>query len=382
MRTLAILGATGSIGAQALDLIRRHPDSFQATALTAGSRAEALFQAVRAFRPVAAGLVTKPESIPEDLRDVQWFFGPDCSERALECARPDDALAAVVGIAGLPAVLKAISLCKRVLLANKEALVTGGELVMRAAKEKGVALLPVDSEHSAIFQCLQCGSPFERLILTASGGPFRTWPKERIERATIGEALSHPTWRMGGKITVDCASLMNKGLEVIEARWLFGASPDQIDVVVHPESIVHSLVEFKDGATLAQLGVPDMREAIGYAMNYPDRLPFGGKRLRLPDIGRLTFEEPDIDRFPCLSYAREALKAGGAAPTILNGANEAAVSAFLAGRIPFGGIPRVVDGVLQRTPLSPAQRVEDVYEADRLARERAAVQIARVTERT
>lgn len=372
MRNLAILGATGSIGAQALDLVRRYPDRFRASVLTAHHSQAALFDAARAFQPDAAGLVVKPAQIPDDLAHIRWFFGEDCSERALFFARPDDALAAVVGIAGLRAVMAALSVCRRVLLANKEALVTGGALVMQTAQARGVQLLPVDSEHSAIFQCLQgrAGNAPSRLILTASGGPFRTWDAARIRTATVREALAHPTWRMGGKITVDCASLMNKGLEVIEAHHLFAVTPAQIDVVVHPESIVHSLVEYADGAVLAQLGVPDMRTAIGYAMGFPERLPFGGKRLSLLDAGALHFEAPDTRKFPCLALAYQALNAGGTAPTTLNGANEAAVAAFLAGRVPFGRVPELVDDALQQLPVAPVRAMEDVWAADMAARAR------------
>lgn len=383
VRSIAVLGATGSIGRQTLDLVARYPGRFRAAVLTAHSQGEALFELVRAFRPQAAGLVEQPAELPEDVRFCDWYFGPDASQRALRAVRPDDALAAVVGIAGLPAVMTALEVCQRVLLANKEALVTGGELVTAEASRRGVALLPVDSEHSAIFQCLQGagGNPVQRLILTASGGPFRTWNQSDMENASVAQALGHPTWRMGAKITVDCASMMNKGLEVIEARHLFDMPLEQIDVVVHPQSVVHSMVEFNDGAVLAQLGTPDMRTAIGYAMGYPERLPYGGERLNFAKMGALNFEPPDLRRFACLALARQALEAGGTATTTLNGANEEAVSAFLQGRICFGAIARVVDRTLQHTQTQPLCCVEQVYAADRAARELARRAIEIETER-
>ncbi len=373
LRNIAILGATGSIGLQAADLVERHGTRFHAQILAAHSNAEKLFALSRKLKPDACALVTEPDSIPDDLKHIEWFFGENAACRALRALRPDDVLAAVVGIAGLSAVMTALDTSKRVLLANKEALVTGGTLVTKTARARGVALMPVDSEHSAIFQCLEAahGNEVSRLILTASGGALRTWSAEAIERADARQVLNHPTWSMGAKITVDCAGMMNKGLEVIEAHHLFGVSPDKIEVVVHPESVIHSMVEFSDSAVLAQLGAPDMRVAIGYAMGYPERVPFGGAKLDFTKLGRLTFEAPDLERFPCLGYAIEALKAGGVYPIALNGANEAAVHAFLAGRIPFGGIARTVRAVLDQTPAATIRAVADVHEADRAARVRA-----------
>lgn len=370
MRSVAILGATGSIGGQALDIIEKHPDQFRAAVLTAYASAEQLFEAARRFRPQAAGLVVPPPRIPPDLKGIEWFFGPDCSQRALEAARPQDALCAVVGVAGLGAVLTAAQVCERVLLANKEALVTGGRLVLEAAKAREVALLPVDSEHSAIFQCLQGAGDNRpvRLILTASGGALRDWPRQAIESATPAQVLAHPTWRMGGKITVDCASMMNKGLELIEAHYLFGMAPDALEAVVHPQSVIHSMVEFADGAVLAQLGAPDMRTAIGYAMGYPHRVPYGGQRLDFAHMGALTFQPPDEERFPCLALAKQALRAGEAHMVALNGANEAAVARFLQGRLPFGGIARTVAQVLERTLPGAMDSPEAVLEADARAR--------------
>lgn len=368
--TIAILGATGSIGTQALDLVRRYPERFYAACLTAHSSSEKLFALVREFRPQAVGMVIEPEQIPDDLRFCQWFFGEGCSSAVLEAVRPDAALCAITGIAGLDAVWTALDVCQRVLLANKEALVTGGRLVMEKAGRLKKPLLPVDSEHSAIFQCLQAaqGNEPRRLLLTASGGALREWTKERIESATVEDVLRHPTWSMGRKITVDCASMVNKGLEIIEAHHLFGMPAERIHVVVHPQSIIHSMVEFEDGAVLAQLGCPDMRGPIGYAMSYPERLPYEAKRLDFAQLARLDFMEPDLDRFPALGYAVEALKAGDAMPIVFNGANEVAVAAFLQGRIPFGCIARILrdalDGVSQRLISS----IADVYQTDLDAR--------------
>ncbi|MDD6871778.1 MAG: 1-deoxy-D-xylulose-5-phosphate reductoisomerase [Clostridiales bacterium] len=370
MRTLAILGATGSIGRQALDIARRVPDQFRVTLLTAHSRAEALFELVREFRPAVAALTAEPDTLPEDVRFCQWYFGEDAVRRAVLAAKADDVLSAVVGVAGLPAAMAALDVSGRLLLANKESLVTGGALVMGKAAALHKPIVPVDSEHSAIFQCLQAqgGNPVSRLILTASGGPFRTWEKGDIERATRAQALGHPTWKMGAKITVDCAGMMNKGFEVIEAHHLFSMPMEKIDVIVHPQSVIHSMIEFEDGAVLAQLGAPDMRVPIGYAMGYPARIPFGGERLDFARIASLTFEAPDMERFPCLRMAIDAQKAGGVMPVALNGANEEAVAAFLDERIPFGGIARTVETVLARTENASVREIGDVYEADRRAR--------------
>ena len=369
-KTIAILGATGSIGTQALDLVRRYPDRFSAACLSAHSSAEKLFDLVREFRPQAAGMVIEPEFIPEDLRFCQWFFGADCSVKLLEAVKPDSALCAITGIAGLDAVWTALDTCQEVLLANKEALVTGGNLVMEKARRLNKPMLPVDSEHSAIFQCLQAaqGNAPRSILLTASGGALRDWTKEAIESATVDQVLRHPTWNMGKKITVDCASMVNKGLEIIEAHHLFGMPAEKIRVVVHPQSIIHSMVEFEDGAVLAQLGCPDMRGPIGYAMSYPERLPYEAKRLDFADIAKLSFMEPDLNRFPALGYAVEALQAGGAMPIIFNGANEIAVAAFLKGEIPFGRIPEILRDALDHVPQRGISRISDVYQADADAR--------------
>lgn len=375
MQTIAILGSTGSIGTQALELVRLHPEEFRVVALTARSSREKLFEQVREFRPEVAGL-TEPISmseIPEDVRFCRWVMGEEALHVAAAEVPADMVLVSVVGIAGLQSVMDALGANRQVLLANKEALVTGGHLVMDAAKRIGKPILPVDSEHSAIFQCLQGagGNQPVRLLLTASGGPFRTWTREQMQNATRAQALKHPNWSMGAKITIDSASMFNKALEIIEAHWLFDMPPEKIQVVVHPQSIVHSAVEFADGAVLAQLGVPDMRVPIAYAMTYPRRIPTGSKPLDLFSIGTLTFEPGDPVRFPALRLAGECLNAGGAACTILNGANEMAVAALLRDEIPFGAISRIVEGTLEACGAMPADTLEDIFHADLEARRRA-----------
>lgn len=371
MRKIAILGSTGSIGTQALQVAALHKDRYDVCALLAYSSDEKLFEQVRAFRPRMAALVIEPQSIPEDVKDVEWIFGPEALTRMAREADADDVLVSVVGIAGLSAVMTALESGKRVLLANKEPLVAGGNLVIQAAKRAGKPLLPVDSEHSAIFQCLQGagGNKPERLYLTASGGPFRTWKSEDIARATREQALRHPNWAMGKKITIDSASMMNKALEIIEARWLFDMEPEKIEVLVHPQSVIHSMVEFEDGAVIAQLGTPDMRLPILYAMSWPERLPTGGRRLDFTTLSSLTFEAPDPVRFPPLRMAYEVLARGGTAPAILNGANEIAVDAFLQGRIFFGHIARLVEETLARADIVSNPTIEDVFAADTHARQ-------------
>ncbi len=372
MKKIAILGSTGSIGSQALDICRRHPDRYRVTALTARSSREKLFDQVREFRPEMAGLVEglDPADVPEDLRFCHWMTGAEALKAAASEVEADQVLVSIVGIAGLRSVLDALQAGRQVLLANKEALVTGGHLVMDLAARMGKPILPVDSEHSAIFQCLQAAGDnrAEKILLTASGGPFRTWDRERIEKATPREALKHPNWNMGAKITVDSASMFNKGLEIMEARWLFDMPEDRIQVVIHPESIVHSAIQFRDGAVLAQLGMPDMRVPIGYAMSYPERLETGVSAPDLFALGSLNFYPPDEEKFPAMRLARECLRAGGAACTVFNGANEEAVAAFLREEIPFGEIARRVEKALDRLAGLKADCLEDIMEADRRAR--------------
>lgn len=374
MRKIAILGSTGSIGTQAIDVALRHSDRFEVCALVAHSSSEKLFEQVRLVHPKIAALTIEPKEIPEDIRhSCQWMFGENVLLDVVRACDADDVLVSVVGVVGLAAVMETLRCGKRVLLANKEPLVAGGELVTALAREKNLPLLPVDSEHSAIFQCLQGagGNQPQRLILTASGGPFRTWAKEDIYLARKEQALKHPNWSMGRKITIDSASMMNKALEVIEARWLFDIPAEKIDVLIHPQSVIHSMVEFADGAVMAQLGTPDMRLPILYAMSWPERLETGGKRLNFAAMNALTFETPDLDRFPGLGLAYDALAAGGTMSAVLNGANEVAVDAFLHDRIRFGQIAHLVAETMAAIPVVSHPTLEQVFESDRAAREKA-----------
>ena len=373
MQTIAILGSTGSIGTQALELVRLHPEEFRVVALTARSSRKKLFEQVREFRPEVAGL-TEPipmSEIPEDVRFCRWVMGEEALRVAAAEVPADMVLVSVVGIAGLQSVMDALGANRQVLLANKEALVTGGHLVMDAAKRIGKPILPVDSEHSAIFQCLQGagGNQPVRLLLTASGGPFRTWTREQMQNATRAQALKHPNWSMGAKITIDSASMFNKALEIIEAHWLFDMPPEKIQVVVHPQSIVHSMVEFKDGAILAQLGTPDMRLPIRYAMTYPERGENPAPPLDLLNSPPLAFLEPDRETFPCLRLAEEAAEAGGTACAILNGANEEAVRLFLAEKIGFYDISDLVAAARAAVPVTQTPSLEEILSADHAARE-------------
>jgi 1-deoxy-D-xylulose-5-phosphate reductoisomerase len=381
MKRLALLGSTGSIGEQTLDVVRALPGRFRVTALAAGRSVDKLAAQVRELRPELVS-VADPE-VAAALRErlgpapVEIAVGAEGLERV--ATHPADlVVAGLVGAVGLRPTLAALAAGRDVALANKEVLVMAGALVMREARRQEVRLLPVDSEHSAIFQALagQRREDVARLILTASGGPFRTWPAARIARATRDEALRHPNWDMGPKITVDSASLMNKGLEVIEARWLFDVPPERVDVLVHPQSIVHSLVEFVDGQVLAQLGLPDMRGPIALALSWPERLPLELPRLDLAALGSLAFEAPDYKRFPCLELAYAALSGGEAAPAVLNAANEVAVQAFLDGRVAFAAIAEtnrtVLDAFLGRAASGAGlSDLDDALEADAWARDRA-----------
>lgn len=364
---ISVLGSTGSIGKQTLDVIDRHPERFSVETLAAHSSHEALFAQVAKYRPKAAALVCPPPGIPEELRFCEWFLGEGALEQLAAWEGAEAVMVAVVGAAGLTATLAAIEAGKRILLANKETLVAGGDFVMRAAREKNVPLLPVDSEHSAIFQCLQDGSPAEKILLCASGGPFLHTPKEEMDKARPAQALRHPNWSMGAKITVDSATMMNKGLEFIEAHYLFGMPPEKIEVVVQPQSVIHSMVEFADGGVMAQLAMPDMRMPILYAMGYPERLDSGMKRLDFAKLARLDFFAPDYAKFRCLQLAVDAAKAGNDAMVALNAANEIAVKAFLEEKILLGGIPEIVEKVLER-PRNALHKVEDILAADAEAR--------------
>lgn len=372
-RTISILGSTGSIGRQALDVVRAQ--GWRICALTALGNIELLEEQIREFRPALAAVAgeTAAETLRIRVADTptQVLGGPAAVCEAAAMPAADMTLNAVVGIAGLQPTLAAVEAGKTVALANKETLVAGGELVMARAAEKGVSILPVDSEHSAIFQCLQGqpGRSLKKILLTASGGPFFGYAKEDLRRVKPADALRHPNWSMGAKITIDSATMMNKGLEVIEACHLFGVHPADVEIVVHRESIIHSGVEFSDGAVIAQLGAPDMRLPIQYALTYPERLPCPGKRLSLADIGKLTFYKPDLDTFTCLSACLKAAGAGGLRPAAANGANEEAVVLFLKERIGFLQIGELVSEAAARQEAAPAACLEDILEADRAARE-------------
>jgi 1-deoxy-D-xylulose-5-phosphate reductoisomerase len=365
-------------------VVERFPERFRVAALAAGQRVDELAAQVERFRPelVAVGDDTAAAALRARLGPgaAPVVFGPEGLE-AVARHPADVVVAGLVGAVGLRPTLAAVRAGRRVALANKEVLVMAGALVMREAARAGAEILPVDSEHSAIFQVLsgQRREDVARIVLTASGGPFRTWPAERIARATVEEALRHPNWSMGPKITIDSATLMNKDLEVIEARWLFDAQPAQLAVAVHPESIVHSWIELVDGSVLAQLGVPDMRGPIALALSWPERLPLELPRLDLPALGRLRFEEPDLERFPCLALAHEALRAGEAAPAALNAANEVAVAAFLAREAPFPAIPAVVGDVLEAFGArrsGAVSKLDDVLAVDAWARQAARERLA------
>jgi 1-deoxy-D-xylulose-5-phosphate reductoisomerase len=374
-RKLAILGATGSVGTSTLDLVERNPDRFEVVAVTAATNAAALADIAR--RTGARLAVVADEARLPELRAA--LAGTDCraaagQESLVEAAASEAELviAAIVGCAGLGPVMAAVEAGRTVALANKEALVTAGALMTEAAARTGATLLPVDSEHNAIFQCIACSrnEDVSKIILTASGGPFRTATVEAIAAATPAQAVAHPNWSMGAKISVDSATLMNKGLELIEAHYLFGLAPDRIDIVIHPQSVIHSLVEFVDGSVLAQLGSPDMRIPIAYAMAWPERMPTPAQRLDLLAIARLDFEAPDLARFPALKLARDALEAGESAPIVLNAANEVAVARFLAGDIAIPDIAGIVAKALDENDLVAPKSIPDVLEIDRLTRRR------------
>ena len=352
MKRLAILGSTGSVGEQTLAVVKAFPDRFRVTALAAGRQVEKLAQQVEQFRPerVSVADAAGADQLRAKVGDAVEICVGQAGLLAVAQHPADLLVASLVGAVGLAPTLAAIEAGRDVALANKEVMVMAGALVRRAVAEHGVTLLPVDSEHSAIFQALagHRRADLQRLILTASGGPFRTWDADRIAAASIEQALAHPNWDMGPKISIDSATLMNKGLEVIEARWLFDVPPEQIEVVVHPQSIVHSLVEYCDTSVLAQLGMPDMRVPIAVALAYPERIPLDIPRLRLSEIARLDFEEPDCEKFPCLGLAFEALAGSEEAPAVLNAANEVSVAAFLAGQIAFPAIADTNRAVLDR----------------------------------
>ena len=375
MKSIAILGSTGSVGVTTLDVVERFSDRFQVVAMAAGRNIALMAEQVRRFRPELVSVAT-PELACElknrlGNQDVAILHGAEGVVAVATHPEAQLVMSALVGARGLGPTLAAIRAGKDIAFANKEVLVIAGEIVTRAVREHGVQLLPVDSEHNAIFQCLQ-GQPraaLKRIILTASGGPFREWPAERFGAITVKDALNHPTWRMGAKITIDSATLMNKGLEVIEAHWLFDLTPDQISVVIHPQSVVHSMVEMADGSVIAEMAVTDMAIPIAFALSYPDRLPLHHlKPLSLLDCAHLTFEAPDLTRFPCLRLGYEALRAGGTMSACLNAANEELVAGFLAGSMRFVDIPRHLETVMRRHNNAPARTLEDLLETDEWAR--------------
>ncbi|HIP82216.1 MAG TPA: 1-deoxy-D-xylulose-5-phosphate reductoisomerase [Desulfocapsa sulfexigens] len=378
MKTLTLLGSTGSIGCNVLDVVRSFPDRYRVTGLAAGKNIEKLFNQVLEFNPELISVADPDdatrlsEKLPLEFRS-RVRYGSAGSQEVATLDSADMTISAIVGAAGLLPTLAAIEAGKDIGLANKESLVMAGKLVMDKCREKGVRLLPVDSEHSAIFQALEAGHKDDvaKIILTASGGPFREKSLKELKQVTPDHALNHPNWDMGRKISIDSATLMNKGLEVIEAKWLFDVSVDAIDVVVHPQSIVHSLVEFQDGSVIAQLGIPDMRIPIAYALSYPRRLAMSFPRLNLAQCARLEFQEPDCKKFPALSLAFKAIRQGGILPAVLNAANEIAVDAFLNGKIPFLDIAATVATVMEQVQEGSEDSIEDILAADSAARDAA-----------
>lgn len=388
MQRITILGSTGSIGTSTLDVVARHPDRFQVFALTANRQDDLLFRQCRQFKPKYAVLLDERaatqlrQRVREAGLSTEVLSGAAALEQVAVLPEVDAVMAAIVGAAGLQPTLAAARAGKKILLANKEILVMAGNVFMDAVRTSGSALLPIDSEHNAIFQALPrdydgdlAGNGVRRILLTASGGPFRNTPLSELHDVTPQQACAHPNWVMGRKISVDSATMMNKGLEVIEAHWLFGASADDIQVVVHPQSVIHSLVEYVDGSVLAQLGNPDMRTPIAYGLSYPERIESGVASLDLFKVATLNFTAPDFDRFPCLGLAYQALRATGTAPAVLNAANEVAVEAFLDGQISFLDIPRVLASVLNALPVKAVNGLDDVLGADAEARRTAIQQI-------
>lgn len=369
-RTIAILGSTGSIGTQTLQVVEEHPDLFEVYAITAGSNVERLIEQAHKFNPEAVVIAdeSKYETLKEALADkpIKIYAGYDSICQIVKASPIDIVVTAMVGFSGLRPTIEAIKAGKAIALANKETLVVAGEYITQLAIEHKVPLLPVDSEHSAIFQCLagETNNGIEKIILTASGGPFRTMSMEQLEHVTKKEALRHPNWSMGAKITIDSASMMNKGFEVIEAKWLFGLNADKIDVVVHPQSVIHSMVQFADGAVKAQLGTPDMRLPIMYALSYPTRLASNFDRLDFEIVKELTFEKPDTERFPNLRLAYEALAMGGNMPCVVNAANEVCVAAFLADKIKFTDMSRLIERAMQSANYTLTPTIEDYFDTD------------------
>ncbi len=388
MQNLTVLGSTGSIGTSTLDVVARHPDKFKIIALTANSQVDLMLKQCRQFKPDYAVLVDENaatqlrELVQKSGLDVEVLGGVEALEYVSALQEVDAVMAAIVGAAGLRPTLAAARAGKKILLANKETLVMTGNVFMDAVRQSGSALLPIDSEHNAIFQALPrdydgdlAGNGVRRILLTASGGPFRNTPLSELHDVTPEQACAHPNWVMGRKISVDSATMMNKGLEVIEAHWLFNAGADEIQVVVHPQSVIHSLVEYVDGSVIAQLGNPDMRTPIAYGLAFPERIDSGVAALDLFKVATMNFVAPDFERFPCLALAYQALRTSGTAPAVLNAANEVAVSAFLDNRIAFLDIPKIISETLESMPVNTVNNLEDVIEADAAARRDAQQQV-------
>lgn len=382
MKNLSVLGSTGSIGRNTLKIVEKFPDKFAVKALTAANNVGELARQIEKFSPDLAVVLDEAHAamLKEKVsseRDVQVFYGEEGYRKAAVHPQADMVITAMVGAAGLMPTLHAIEAGKDIGLANKETLVMAGEIVMKAAAQKGIRILPIDSEHSAVFQCIagHRRKDVDKIFLTASGGPFLNRPAHEFPGIRLEDALNHPTWRMGKKITIDSATLMNKGLEVIEASFLFNMPPERIEVIIHPQSIIHSMVSYRDGSVIAQLGVPDMKGAIAYALSYPERLDL---KQPLPDfagIGNFTFQQPDLERFPCLALAYEACRTGGTLPAVLNAANEKAVDAFLTHRLPFDKIPELIRRVVTSHTVISDPELPEILEADRWAREQADIQI-------
>lgn len=372
-RHIAILGSTGSIGTQALDVISQHPDLFEVELLTANNNSSLLIEQALKFKPNAVVICNKElySTVFEalDKEDIKVFAGIESANELVKGSNIDIVLAAMVGFSGLEPTINAVMSGKVIALANKETLVAAGSIITKLAKEHNSPILPVDSEHSAIFQCLQGESAqVEKLLLTASGGPFLNTDIQSIMNATRHQALKHPNWSMGAKVTIDSASMMNKGLEMIEASWLFNMEPDKIEIVVHPQSIVHSLVQFTDGSLKAQLGAPDMRVPIQYALSYPHRIALDTKRISLPELGQLTFSAPDRKKFPAIDLAYSAHRQGGNMACIMNGANEVAVAALLEEKILFGKIPHIIEKTMQKCSFIAEPSISDIFETDACAK--------------
>ena len=372
---ICILGSTGSIGTQALDVIRQHPDRYEAYCLTANNSVDKLVAQAREFSPACVVIANEDHYMEvqdalSDRPDIKVYAGKEALNEVVEAGPVDMVLASMVGFSGLVPTIHAIKAGKKICLANKETLVVAGELILDLVRRHHVALLPVDSEHSAIFQCLygEDADQVDKILLTCSGGPFRLFTQEQLEHVTAADALKHPTWDMGAKITIDSASLMNKGFEVMEARWLFGVPADRIEVLIHPQSVIHSGVQFVDGAVKAQLGVPDMRLPIQYAFSFPERLPLQGERLDLFKMGHLDFFRPDQEKFRCLALAYEAIGKGGNMPCILNAANEVANLAFRQGRLSFLGMADVISKTMEQATFDATPDLEVYLQTDREAR--------------